>query len=136
MQGLRAGGVYVDMTTSDPSLAAEMHARGRVAASLLHRAAHAACTGQSKGFAVLDAPVSGGDVGARNAALSVMVGGDSGAFAQVLPLFEKMGARWWTQCAALSLARQEHPTRGRAWRGPAHQDGQPDPDCQRDDWRV
>ena len=39
----------------------------------------------------LDAPVSGGDVGARNATLSIMVGGDAGALERVLPLFEAMG---------------------------------------------
>ncbi len=47
--------------------------------------------GKAKGVAVLDAPVSGGDIGARNAALSIMVGGDTSTFEQVKPLFEKMG---------------------------------------------
>lgn len=45
----------------------------------------------SRGAFFLDAPVSGGDVGARNATLSIMVGGDGGAFERVRPLLEKMG---------------------------------------------
>jgi 3-hydroxyisobutyrate dehydrogenase len=43
------------------------------------------------GTAFLDAPISGGDVGARNATLSIMVGGDAQAFAQVAPLLQLMG---------------------------------------------
>ena len=43
------------------------------------------------GSAFLDAPVSGGDVGAKNATLSIMVGGDAEAFAKVKPLLEHMG---------------------------------------------
>jgi len=69
-----AGTVLVDMTTSSPSLAA------RIAAA-----------GAAKGVAVLDAPVSGGDVGARNAKLSIMVGGEEAAFAQVTPVLKAMG---------------------------------------------
>jgi len=45
----------------------------------------------AKGCDYLDAPVSGGEVGARNATLSIMVGGPEGAFAKVKPLFELMG---------------------------------------------
>jgi 3-hydroxyisobutyrate dehydrogenase len=44
-----------------------------------------------KGATLLDAPVSGGDVGARNATLSIMVGGDPSAFARALPLLQKLG---------------------------------------------
>jgi 3-hydroxyisobutyrate dehydrogenase len=66
--------VLVDMTTSEPSLAREIHERAR-----------------SKGVSSLDAPVSGGDVGARNGTLSIMVGGDEDAFERTLPLFEAMG---------------------------------------------
>jgi 2-hydroxy-3-oxopropionate reductase len=44
-----------------------------------------------KGIRVLDAPVSGGEAGARNAALSIMVGGADGDFAEALPLFEALG---------------------------------------------
>jgi 3-hydroxyisobutyrate dehydrogenase len=72
--GTSAGSVLVDMTTTEPSLAIE------IAHAAAARDAHA-----------LDAPVSGGDVGARNATLSIMVGGDTGALARVRPLFEAMG---------------------------------------------
>jgi len=74
---LSAGGqchTVVDMTTSSPGLAV--------------RIAEAAC---QKGIASLDAPVSGGDVGAREATLAIMVGGDRDAFERVLPIFRLMG---------------------------------------------
>jgi 3-hydroxyisobutyrate dehydrogenase len=74
LRSLRSGTVAVDMTTTEPSLAIE-----------IAKAAHA------KGAAAVDAPVSGGDVGARNATLSIMVGGDAEAVARVTPLFEIMG---------------------------------------------
>ena len=70
----REGAVLVDMTTSSPSLAAEI-------------AAEAA----PRGVAVMDAPVSGGDVGAREGKLAIMVGGDADAFEKVRPLLELMG---------------------------------------------
>jgi 3-hydroxyisobutyrate dehydrogenase len=70
----RPGTVLVDMTTSSPSLAQRISAAGA-----------------AKGVAVLDAPVSGGDIGARNAKLSIMIGGDAGAVAHVTPLFKLMG---------------------------------------------
>lgn len=75
LEGARAGTVLVDMTTSDPELAEEI-ASGAAA----------------RGVAALDAPVSGGDVGARNAALSIMVGGDRDAFDAVRPCLDLMGA--------------------------------------------
>ncbi|WKK69470.1 NAD(P)-dependent oxidoreductase [Brochothrix thermosphacta] len=68
------GTIFIDMTTSSPTLACELSAK----ASVL-------------GKHVLDAPVSGGDIGAQNGTLSIMVGGERAAFEQVLPLFEKMG---------------------------------------------
>ena len=74
LAGSRAGSILVDMTTSEPSLAAEIH--------------HAA---KAKSVAALDAPVSGGDVGAKNAVLSIMVGGEAEVFETVRPLFECMG---------------------------------------------
>jgi 3-hydroxyisobutyrate dehydrogenase len=74
LAGTRAGHVLVDMTTTQPSLAVEI---ARAAAA---RDADA-----------LDAPVSGGDVGARNASLSIMVGGDAAALERVRPLLERMG---------------------------------------------
>lgn len=69
-----SGTVLVDMTTSSPSLALRI-----------------AEAGAAKGVAVLDAPVSGGDVGARNAKLSIMVGGDEAVFERVRPVFATMG---------------------------------------------
>ena len=72
----RAGQVFVDMTTTEPQIAKEIDEAAR-----------------KKGAAGVDAPVSGGDVGARNATLSIMVGGDRGAVDRVMPLFETMGKR-------------------------------------------
>ncbi len=66
--------ILVDMTTSQPALA--------------RRLAEAAA---ARGVRCLDAPVSGGDVGARNATLAIMAGGDRSAFEEVLPLFRLMG---------------------------------------------
>jgi 3-hydroxyisobutyrate dehydrogenase len=74
LAGSRPGMALVDMTTSEPSLAREIHAAAK-----------------AKGVAGLDAPVSGGDVGARNAALSIMVGGDAGDIEALRPLLECMG---------------------------------------------
>jgi 3-hydroxyisobutyrate dehydrogenase len=71
--GLRAGSIVVDMGTTPPSLTSEISQRARA------MQAHA-----------LDAPVSGGDVGAINATLSIMVGGDAASFNAVRPLFDCM----------------------------------------------
>ena len=77
-QGLLAGDgaarVLVDMTTTEPSLALEIYETARAA-----------------GVATIDAPVSGGDVGAKNATLSIMIGGDRSVVESVRPLFEVMG---------------------------------------------
>ena len=70
----RAGTMMVDMTTSEPSLAQEIHAAAR-----------------EKDVDSVDAPVSGGDIGARNAALSIMVGGDVEAVQRVRPLLQLLG---------------------------------------------
>ena len=70
----RPGAILVDCTTSSPSLAR------RIAAAAAER-----------GLAALDAPVSGGDVGARDAKLSIMVGGDQDAFERVRPVLALMG---------------------------------------------
>ncbi len=69
-----AGTLLVDMTTSSPSLA--------------RRIAEAA---RAKGCAALDAPVSGGDVGAREARLSIMVGGEPADLERARPVLERMG---------------------------------------------
>ncbi|KAK8829820.1 hypothetical protein WA577_001212 [Blastocystis sp. JDR] len=74
LAGLKEGGIVVDMTTSQPSLAVEIYEAGK-----------------KKGIASLDAPVSGGDIGARDAKLSIMVGGDKEIFEKVTPLFQCMG---------------------------------------------
>jgi 3-hydroxyisobutyrate dehydrogenase len=74
LAGAKPGSVVVDMTTSQPPLAVRIHAEAA-----------------AKGVAALDAPVSGGDVGAREAKLAIMVGGDRAVFDRVLPLFQKMG---------------------------------------------
>jgi 3-hydroxyisobutyrate dehydrogenase len=74
IRGTRPGSVLVDMTTTEPSLAIQI--------------AHAAAARNAQ---ALDAPVSGGDVGARNGTLSIMVGGDAGTLARVRPVFEAMG---------------------------------------------
>jgi 3-hydroxyisobutyrate dehydrogenase len=74
LAGSKPGTVLIDMTTSEPSLAREIYAAAK-----------------AKGVAALDAPVSGGDVGAKNAALSIMIGGDAEVVAAVQPVFECMG---------------------------------------------
>jgi len=74
LSGLAAGGVVCDMTTSSPELA--------------ERIAQAA---GAKGCAALDAPVTGGDVGARDGTLAILVGGDATAFERLKPCFELMG---------------------------------------------
>jgi 3-hydroxyisobutyrate dehydrogenase len=74
LAGAREGSVLVDLTTSEPSLAVEIYEQAA-----------------TRGVASIDAPVSGGDVGARNAALSIMVGGDEDALERVRPLLEVMG---------------------------------------------
>ena len=74
LAGAQSGNIVVDMTTSKPELAVRIHE----AAS-------------QKGVAAIDAPVSGGDVGAKGGALSIMVGGDQEAVSRVEPLFKIMG---------------------------------------------
>jgi len=72
--GLKEGGIIVDMTTSEPSLAQEIYEAG-----------------QAKGVHSVDAPVSGGDVGAKEARLSIMIGGDEEVVGALDPLFNAMG---------------------------------------------
>jgi 2-hydroxy-3-oxopropionate reductase len=74
IDGVSAGDILVDMSTIAPS----------VAVSVSEAMA-------GKGVACLDAPVSGGDVGAQKATLSIMVGGDQQVFDEVLPVFEVVG---------------------------------------------
>jgi 3-hydroxyisobutyrate dehydrogenase len=76
LAGARAGTILIDMTTTQPSLSREI-----------------AAAASAKGLSAIDAPVSGGDVGAKNAALSIMVGGDTTSVQAVMPLFELLGKK-------------------------------------------
>ncbi|WAA11124.1 NAD(P)-dependent oxidoreductase [Fervidibacillus albus] len=70
----KTGSIFIDMTTSSPSLAKRLYEEGR-----------------EKGISVLDAPVSGGDIGAKQARLAIMVGGDENIFEHILPFFQLIG---------------------------------------------
>ncbi|HEV3005937.1 MAG TPA: NAD(P)-dependent oxidoreductase [Pirellulales bacterium] len=74
LAGSKRGHVLVDMTTSEPSLAQEI-----------------ATAAAARGVQSIDAPVSGGDVGAREARLSIMIGGDKQAVEALAPCWEAMG---------------------------------------------
>jgi 3-hydroxyisobutyrate dehydrogenase len=74
LAGARPGMILCDMSTSEPSLAVRIHAEAK-----------------ARSVAALDAPVSGGDVGAREARLAIMVGGEQEVFDMALPLFRTMG---------------------------------------------
>jgi 2-hydroxy-3-oxopropionate reductase len=74
LAGASEGDLLIDMSTIHPTVAVEV-----------------ARTGAGRGVGVLDAPVSGGDVGAEQATLSIMVGGGPGDVARVRPLLEAMG---------------------------------------------
>lgn len=75
-----AGKVLVDFTTSTPDLAERIYQ-----------------TAVEKGAASIDAPVSGGDLGAQNATLTIMAGGDQSTYDRVLPLFKIMGKSYQLQ---------------------------------------
>lgn len=74
LSGAKEGAILVDMTTTEPSLAVE-----------IYQAA------QQQQVHTIDAPVSGGDVGAKNGTLSIMVGGEKEAVDTVMPLLDLMG---------------------------------------------
>lgn len=74
LAGARPGSIAVDMTTTEPSLAAEIFEAAK-----------------ARGVLSVDAPVSGGDIGAREARLSIMAGGGREAVSALAPLFETMG---------------------------------------------
>src|SRR3954451_19598724 len=74
LAGSKPGTILVDMTNSEPTLAREIYDAAKV-----------------KGVYALDAPVSGGDVGAKNAALSIMIGGDKDVVDALSPCFNAMG---------------------------------------------
>jgi len=83
LTGARAGTVVVDFTTSEPALAREIHERA------------VAC-----GVLALDAPVSGGDIGARQGTLSIMVGGERAAFEALAKFWAILASRTVLQGAA------------------------------------
>ena len=74
LAGCKSGNIIVDMSTSEPSLAKEIYNYSK-----------------EKKVSSLDAPISGGDIGAKNAKLAIMAGGDKNAFDKVLPFFKLMG---------------------------------------------
>lgn len=76
LRALRKGGIVCDMTTSSPELARKI-----------------ALQASGVGCFALDAPVTGGDVGAKNATLSIFVGGDAKAYERIMPCLEKMGQK-------------------------------------------
>ncbi|MBC1643447.1 NAD(P)-dependent oxidoreductase [Listeria welshimeri] len=75
LENLSPGAVAIDMTTSSPVLAKKIAEAFR-----------------EKGIGALDAPVSGGDIGAKNGTLAIMVGGAEDVFLQVKPIFEILGS--------------------------------------------
>ena len=74
VESAKAGAYLVDMTTSSPILAEKIFAAAK-----------------AKGLHAVDAPVTGGDVGARNATLAILVGGEEDAFNALQPVFKAMG---------------------------------------------
>jgi len=74
LEHIETGAVIVDMTTSSPALAVRIAEEAK-----------------KKGVSSVDAPVSGGDAGAKAGTLSIMAGGEEDAFLKVKPLFERMG---------------------------------------------
>ena len=76
LAGARAGMILIDMTTTQPSLSCEI-----------------AAAASANNLSAIDAPVSGGDVGAKNASLSIMAGGETTSVQAVMPLFELLGKK-------------------------------------------
>ena len=74
LKNIKEGAIVVDMTTSEPSLAYKIYEEAK-----------------KKGVSSIDAPVSGGDVGAKNGTLAIMSGGDKETYDKIFPLFELMG---------------------------------------------
>jgi 3-hydroxyisobutyrate dehydrogenase len=73
-EGVKKGAIIVDMTTSEPSLAQKIYEEAK-----------------KQGVMSIDAPVSGGDIGAKQGTLAIMAGGDKEAYDKVLPFFQLMG---------------------------------------------
>ncbi|KAF4515998.1 hypothetical protein B566_EDAN000235 [Ephemera danica] len=76
LAGARSGTILIDMTTTEPSVSREI-----------------AAAASAKGLQAIDAPVSGGDIGARNATLSIMAGGNRETVERMRPLFEHLGKK-------------------------------------------
>ncbi len=74
LKSIKNSSIIIDMTTSEPSLAQKIYKEAK-----------------KLGVSSLDAPVSGGDIGAKNGTLAIMIGGDKKAYEKVLPFFELMG---------------------------------------------
>lgn len=74
LDSAKEGTYLIDMTTTSPMIAAQLHENGK-----------------KRGFHVLDAPVTGGDSGAREGTLSILVGGEREDYEACMPLFEVMG---------------------------------------------
>jgi 2-hydroxy-3-oxopropionate reductase len=74
LAGAREGSLLIDMSTIDPAVSRRLAEGGR-----------------ARGLAVLDAPVSGGDIGAQQGTLSIMVGGEAADFERARPVFEVLG---------------------------------------------
>lgn len=74
LQTANEGSVVIDMTTSEPTLAKKIYAHAK-----------------TLGVSALDAPVSGGDIGAQNGTLSIMIGGDQNTFNKVSPVLQHFG---------------------------------------------
>jgi 2-hydroxy-3-oxopropionate reductase len=74
LEGIRSGSLFIDMSTIAPGTARKLYQKF-----------------QEKGVEALDAPVSGGQVGAESASLSIMIGGSENAFERALPIFQAMG---------------------------------------------
>jgi len=83
LKGVREGTILLDMTTTEPTLSKEIYKEAKL-----------------KKVASIDAPVSGGDIGAKEGKLSIMVGGDRDAVEAVMPLFKLMGKNIVYQGAA------------------------------------
>ncbi len=93
--GMRKGAIYIDNTTASAAVAREL-----------------AAAAEKRGVGFLDAPVSGGQAGAENGQLTVMVGGDQATFDKAKPVIDA-----YAKMVGLM---------GPVGAGPAHQDGQPD----------
>jgi 3-hydroxyisobutyrate dehydrogenase len=74
LKSIKSGSIVVDMTTSEPSLAQKIYSEAKTI-----------------GVSSLDAPVSGGDIGAKNGKLAIMIGGEKDTYKKILPFFKLMG---------------------------------------------